>query len=148
MKVGLGTDGLKCQFEAVTFEKTWQQLKKGHFQSMLFNQFLTTQREQIMLKNYSSLFHHKGNISTERSLRLESSLTWYCKTLPCMIWWVTDLGSSPHSLTLGQYPLLLPASWRHRKCMKKYVLSIFSKACQFHCYYYCQSYFAVAEIQL
>lgn len=35
MKVGLGTDGLKCQFEAVTFEKTWQQLKKGHFRGII-----------------------------------------------------------------------------------------------------------------
>lgn len=44
MKVGLGTDGLKCQFEAVTFESL-AAIEKGSFPEVsLFNQFLTTQR--------------------------------------------------------------------------------------------------------
>lgn len=49
MKVGLGTDGLKCQFEAVTFEKNWQQLKKGHFQRYHYSTSFLQHRENKIL---------------------------------------------------------------------------------------------------
>lgn len=49
MKVGLGTDGLKCQFEAVTFEKNRQQLKKGHFQRYHYSTSFLQHRENKIL---------------------------------------------------------------------------------------------------
>ena len=146
MKVSLGTDGLKCQFEAVTFEKTGSNWKRVISRGIIIQPVSCNTERTKYCGSYSSLFHHKGNISTGKSLRLESDLTWYYKLHPA---WSGESGaqrSSPHS-HLGTVSLLLPASWRLRKCMKKYALSFFKSLSIPTAIYYCQSYVAVAEMQ-